>query len=253
MFDIVVPSLATEIKRMASSIQEFNTRLHDFYPLNRREELLEYDRDLRIRQTTAWRFIHDWVLDGLDVFISHSLRLLDVMESRKTSQETLDEITEGVYEQAVVAGDRCLCGRNRIRPIGGIYGQLGGVLQRYAAHPIPQVFLENQTLLGYLAQVVTGPEQHTSAGAFKRLISVNDQIRISSDQISTALGELAEFFEKLTDQFKREEMDASWAAKMDIKDLRERWSRLQEEIAAGKTAMTESINIVCKLEHPLYS
>lgn len=249
MLDTVVPSIPNNIKRLASLISEFNLLLHQFLPLTRQAELLEYERDLRVRQSTAWNYVHDWVLEGLDTFITQSLRLLDVFETHHSSRKTTGEVTQLVYEAAVIIGDRCQCGRNHTRLISRIYDQLGGVLKRYAENPIPQADL-NGGFIKTVTNIIAGVP-HTSPETFARLISLADQIRLGSEQVNTALDDLTEFFGKLTDQFSKDELNASWAAKLDVRSLRERWGRLHEVIVRGKGTVEEAEAMVARLDYPL--
>ncbi|KAG8985339.1 hypothetical protein FRB93_005905 [Tulasnella sp. JGI-2019a] len=252
MLDTIVPSIAKSVARSASDMREFNHLLRNFLPLTRRSELLEYEHDLRVRQSSVWIFIRDWVLDGLHKFVVQSLRLLDIIESRQVSRAAVAEVTEGVYEQAVITGDRCLSGQNRTTNTGRIYEQLGGVLEVYQAHPVPKADLESSSLLGYIVNMAAGLPPHTSQDDFKRLITLVNQIRTSCDQINTALKELADFFTKLTEQFTQDKMNEGWVAKLNIRDLRERWRRLEEEVTLGNAAVGVSLDQISKLVDPLY-
>ncbi|KAG8990203.1 hypothetical protein FRB94_013648 [Tulasnella sp. JGI-2019a] len=252
MLDTVVPSIAHDICKLATDIQAMNPLLHTFLPLTRREELLEYEQDLRVRQTTAWRYIVDWILDGVQNFLTQAIRLLDVIESRHTSRKNMVELVNAVHNQAVIIGDRCLCGRNQTQDISRIHEQFGGVLQLYADNPIPRVDLESSSWVGYAVGVMAGPPPHSSPEVFRRLISLNDQMRIGSEQINGALDNLTEFFGKLTRQFNPDKLDANWAAKLDLRALRQRWSRLQDGIVQGKQDVAKAEQITSNLPEPLF-
>ncbi|KAG8846978.1 hypothetical protein FRB96_001728 [Tulasnella sp. 330] len=248
MLDTTIPSFIKDIRQATMCMTELNTLLHSFLPLSRREELLEYERDLRIRQTTAWSHIHDWVLTGLQSFIAQSLRLIDIIDSRQTLQSSSAAVMESVYDEALTLSDRCQAGRNQTLPIALIYGEFGGVIQYYSKHPIPK---EEASILGSIARIVAKPP-HTSAGDFERLISLTDQIRSTTDRINTALNDLNQYFAKLTAQFDRDEMDEAWAAQLDVQSLHERWSRLQVELVQKKQDVIDSQNLVSKLPVSLY-
>ncbi|KAG9023761.1 hypothetical protein FRB95_012548 [Tulasnella sp. JGI-2019a] len=251
MLDTVVPSIAHDISKLAADIQALNPLLHGFLPLNRRAELLEYERDIRIRHTTAWRYILDWVLDGVQNFLAQAIRLLDIIESGHASRKTMTELVNAVHNQAIMVGDRCLCSRNQTRDISRIHEQLGGVLQLYADNPVPRIDLESSTWAGYMVGVMAGIPPHSSPEVFSRLISLNDQIRIGSEQINNALDDLTEFFGKLTEQFNPDELQGNWAAKLDPGALRQRWSRLQDGILQGKRDVTKAEEVVSNLPEPL--
>ncbi|KAG8846982.1 hypothetical protein FRB96_001732 [Tulasnella sp. 330] len=252
MLDTIVPAMVNDIQKSASEIRSLNSILHKFLPLTRREELLEYERDLRVRQTVAWRYIHDWVLEGLQTFLTQSIRLLDILESHRTSRKSVTEVVQSVYEQAVIVGDRCLCGRNHSRDTSRIYEQLGGVLQLYADNPIPKIDLESSSWAGYVIGVIAGTPPHSPPEVFKHLISLNDQIRIGSELINTALDDLTDFFNKLTQQFNPDELNANSTAKLDLRSLRQRWTRLQEEIKQGKEVVSKAEKTTSDLPEPLY-
>ncbi|KAG8994180.1 hypothetical protein FRB94_010073 [Tulasnella sp. JGI-2019a] len=252
MLDTVVPSIIHDICKLATDIQAMNPLLHTFLPLNRREELLEYEQDLRVRQTTAWRYIVDWILDGVQNFLTHAIRLLDIIESRHASRGSMVELVNAVHNQVVIIGDRCLCGRNQTQDISRIYEQFGGVLQLYADNPIPRVDLESSSWAGYVVGVVAGPSPHSSPEIFRRLISLNDQMRIGSEQINGALDNLTEFFGKLTQQFNPDELNANWAVNLDLRALRQRWSRLQDGIIQGKRDVAKAEGVTSNLPEPLY-
>ncbi|KAG8988360.1 hypothetical protein FRB94_000852 [Tulasnella sp. JGI-2019a] len=252
MLDTVVPSIAHDISKLATDIQDLNILLHTFLPLNRREELLEYERDLRVQQTMAWRYILDWVLGGVQNFLTQAIRLLDIMESGHTSRKNMTELVNAVHNQAVIVGDRCLCGRNQTQDTSRIYERLGDILKLYADNPIPRINSENSTWVGYMVGVAAGTPPHSSPEVFRRLVSLNDQIRIGSEQISNALDDLAAFFGRLTRQFDPDELEGNWAARLNAQVLRQRWSRLKDGIAQGKQDVTKAEQITSNLLEPLY-
>lgn len=133
------------------------------------------------------------------------------------------------------------------RSLSGTYEQLSRGLKRYADAPIPKADLENRGVVGFFVDIVAGPQPHTPPEDFEQLIQLTDQTAESSKQIYTAVEELSAFFAKLNEQFLEDAMNAGWATQLDASNLRERWTRLQEEVDQGKLVIMEGLELISNL------
>lgn len=250
MLDTVVSAIPHDVAKTSTYVKELNGLLHTFLPLSRREELLDYERDQRVRLTMVLRFIHDWVLEGIRAFLSESLRLLDVLEAGRSARHATLSIVEEVYKQAVIVGDRCRSARNQTADIARIYTQLGTVFKLYSENPAPKVDLESQDWKDVLAGLVARPTV-SSPETFQQIMQLNDQICVTSEQLNKTMANLTEYFGALTKQFNPDELNPSWAAGLNAQTLREQWRRLGEEIGEGEKIIMESEIVMSCLPVPL--
>jgi len=253
LFDTAVPSIAQLVLRSREILERFNLLLQSFLPLSRRCELMEYERDSRIRQTSLWRFLHDWVLDGLHQFISQSLRTIDIIQASSYTPSTLSSAARDFYETAVIAADRCQCAQTRLKSLAFNWSQITEVIELYSRHPIPLSEMKRSSIFGdFMLRLMSQPPVHTSPDDFKRLIELADQARVDCSDVYSTLEGIVRALWRLASQYRLKRLDADWAAKLDLDDLRERWTRLEDDIKRGKGIIMTTMESTLTLSHPIW-
>lgn len=198
---------------------------------------MQYERDLRQRESTLWLFINDWVLQGVHAFMQHSLGMIDAADSRTATISGLASTSSTVFDDVIVLKDRCRSVEDQLARIANAWEAFHQNLELYAESDMPREDRPASLVGSFMSLLLGTPEASpiSQPGDFPRLISLSEQIRLQCQNTYATTSDLASFLETLLNQFSQDELNAEWAAKLDLGELRERWKRIEEDVIKGRS------------------
>lgn len=251
MLDTLIPSIERHIITTAGTLVEFNSGITNILPVSRKEELMEFEKDLRLQHSMLWTAIQEYVLPAIEAFIIGSSRLFDSADAQNLPKGlVLSDQLSSLRQEAALAASRCNQVKTRLQPFGSSWASFHKILEFCAAHPIPE---ENQlSMVGqFMAFVLQQEPLHSSPEEYEGLLVSARRLAEECAALHTTLENLALFFRKVTRQYDDSGHNPAWSSRLDFRALGERWRRIHGQVGQCRKSIPEHQTTLTTL-HPSF-
>ncbi|KAG8923240.1 hypothetical protein FRC01_013022 [Tulasnella sp. 417] len=250
MFDTLVPSIERHVLSTAAKLVEFNSGILNILPVSRRQELVDFEKDLRVQHSMLWTAIIEYVLPAIETFITGSTRLFDSADAKVLpTGPALTGLLATLRQDASLAARHCDQAESRLQSFGSSWASFHKILDLYAAHPIPK---DGQaSFFGQFMTVVFQQEPlHSPPEEYQKLLDSSRQLAEECAAIHATLENLANFFRKVIRQYDNAGRSPAWSAKLDFHDLGQRWRRIHAQIGQCRTSILKHQPTLAMLQPP---
>ncbi|KAG8945952.1 hypothetical protein FRC04_012204 [Tulasnella sp. 424] len=250
MLDTLIPSIERHIIATAGTLVEFNSGIINIYPVSRREELMEYEKDLRVQHSMSWTALQEYVIPAIEAFLVGSSRLFDSANAQILPKGlVLSNQLSSLRREAALAATRCNQVKTRLQPLGSTWASFHKTLDFYAAHPIPE---ENRvSLVGqFMAFVFQQEPLHSSPEEYGGLLDSARRLAEECAALHATLENLADFFRKMVRQYDDSGHNPTWSSRLDFRALGERWRRIHGQVGRCRKSIPEHQTTLATLHPP---
>ncbi|KAG9005156.1 hypothetical protein FRB90_010544 [Tulasnella sp. 427] len=252
MLDTLVPSIERHINSTSAFLEDFNTGISNLFPLSRRAEVTDFEKDLRVEHSMLWTAIADYALPAIEEFLAESTKLFDSADAQALpAGQSLAAYFASLRRKASLAASRCNQVNTRLQTMGSSWSSFHKIIEAFAAKPIPKEAAFS--LVGqFMALVLQQEPLHSSPQEYDRLLDSSRHLAEECASLHSTLENLADFFQKVVRQYDEAGKNPAWSSPLDFHALGQRWRQLRTCVEQCQKIIPKQQAVLAQLQPPFF-